>query len=77
MNIDLLTEPFNIDDFKTKVNDILYHYDKDIQTLIKDHSLDPVKVENFINEFDVEYRFAIKYVLTKIRYISWLEFKEN
>ena len=77
MNIDLLTEPFNVDEFKTKVNDILYPYDKDIQSLIKDHSLDPLKVEKFINQFDVEYREAIMYILSKIRHISWVEFKDN
>ena len=77
MNIDLLTEPFNIDEFKTKVNDILYPFDIDLQNLIKDHSLDPAKVEKFITEFDVEYKDAIKYILTKIRHISWSEFKDN
>jgi len=77
MNIDLLTEPFNLKQFQEKVNNILYPYDIDIQKIIKDHSLDPKKVENFINNFDPEYRKPIEYILSKIKHISWKEFKDS
>lgn len=75
MNIDLYTEKFNLDEFKEKVQNILYPYGINIENYIKDHSLDPIKVDNFLEKFDINDRKAMNYILNNIKHISWKEFK--
>ena len=77
MNIELYTVPFNIEVFKSKVDDILNPFNIDIQKLIKDHSLDSIKVNTYISKFNPNDREAIEYIISNIKHISWKEFKKN
>ena len=77
MNIELFTEPFNIDAFKMKINNILIPFDVDIESLIKDSSLDPEKIKVYLSKFTLEDRYAMNYIISKIKHISWIEFKAN
>ena len=65
---------FNIREFQEKVKDTLYPNGVDLITLIEDHSVDEEKLNNYIEEFDIEDREAMRFIINSIKHVSWKEF---
>lgn len=77
MNINLYEDDFHLGLFKSKVEQILYPDDFDLEKLIIDHSIDEEKADNFIKKFDIEYREAIRHIINSIIHINFKDFKSN
>ena len=68
---------FNLREFQEKVTDTLYPEGFDLVSLIKDHSVDDEKLNKYIEEFDVEDREAMRFIVGNIKHVSWKEFNDN
>jgi hypothetical protein len=68
---------FDLAEFQKRVKNNLYPDGIDLETLIKDHSIDEKKLNEYISDFDEDDRDAMLYIVKSIKHVSWAEFKEK